>query len=74
MTCTDSIVHEIEHVLSTNGNKHPYPMFFGKHEGNWITTIEVDSPKGKFDVEAKGPTLFDSLRYALSSLRREFAT
>jgi hypothetical protein len=73
MTCTDSIVHEIEHVLETNGNKSRYPLCFGKEGTDWTTTIEVDSPRRTFDVEAKGKTLMESLRNALTALRREFA-
>lgn len=73
MTCSDSVVHEIEHVLETHANRHPYPIMFGKHEGTWLTTIEVDSPKGTFDIESKGSTLTDSMRNALTALRREFS-
>lgn len=73
MTCADSYVHEIEHVLETNGNVHPYPLLFGKDKDGWTTTIEVNSPRRTFDVEAKGKSLPDSLRNALTALRREFA-
>lgn len=73
MTVEKLIAH-IEHEISLNGgNRHQYPLTFGKANGKWSVVVEVNSKARTFDVETEGPTLATALHSALTAIKRQYA-
>lgn len=71
---TDKLIARIEHEIEINGgNKHQYPLSFGKSKGEWDVVIEVNNSKGTFDIQTAGPTLVHALNEALTALRRMYS-
>lgn len=71
---TDKLLAKIEHEIDLNGgNRHHYPISFGKHNGEWTVVIEVNNSRRTFDIETISPSLTAALTDALTHLRRAFA-
>lgn len=70
MATSQALVDAITEMVA-KPNKADIPLSMALREGIWYVYIEMDSRRGTFDLEAKGPTLVSALRSAHRSVKRE---
>lgn len=57
--------------MVTKRNKATIPLSMAYRDSKWWVYVEMDSPKGTFDLEHKSSTLEGALRTAHKNLKRE---
>lgn len=61
----------IDDIKRFPGNVAKHPFGIGWHDAKWWVYVEINSPKGTFDVETSAIDLHDALTIALHRVRRE---